>query len=369
MLVVAALISKGCIETPSESQSKIFTSEKEELAEKAKHYYQNWINHSNKNSRVSTEFTTIYPQWSLATHIDSTVLVTVPATRKLNTLFGEKAYLRRMVFKFNSQGEIESAGIIELIELDLDYLLQNENSLIQGYFNGSKNEQTIYIWSDLNYRNQDNSQNNGYEVQIIRKKHSSKINQRILNCTDWYYVYTFNGVIIGEEYLYTTCSGGSCNENSTDACLEEPPQGGGGNSGMEATKICGTYTFTNVGNSLTTEIHNLGMTAVKMSLFQGQVIPVELGPMCFNFSANLASTVAASTIINEAFNSTTQEIQQGLNNGTVNATNIYVQFKNKFDQKFIQVGNSFGLQGISFGKSYGPCIGEININQANYICL
>ncbi|MCU0400034.1 MAG: hypothetical protein MUE75_03340 [Algoriphagus sp.] len=370
LLFLAVVVLNSCIENPNNYEEKVINLEKDELAHKAISYYDNWKSESNKSLRTFTEFTSIYPQWSLLTHIDSSRFVTVPAKRKLNTFFGEKAYLRRIVFEFTNEGEIKNAGIIELIGLNLDYLLKNENSLIKEYFEGKQNnENVIYIWSDLNYKNQNNYQNNGYKVSIVQEKEIQKNNQRILSCTDWYYVYTLNGVVMGEEYLYTTCSDGSCNENSSDACLEDPPQGGGGNSGIAATKICGTYSFTNVGSSLTTEIHNLGMTAIKMSLFQGQVIPVELGPMCFNFSSSLASSVSASTIINEAFNTTTQEIQQGLNNGTITASNIYTQFKNTFDQKFVQVGNSFGLQGVSFGKSYGPCVGEININYANYLCL
>ena len=369
LLVLAVIILKGCIETPNNFQQKEISLEKEKLAEKAKYYFENWKSESNKNFRSFTEFTSIYPQWSLLTHIGNSRFVTVPAKRKLNTLFGDKAYLRRIVFEFTDDGEIKNAGIIELIGLDLDYLLKNESSLIEEYFEGKQNnDKAIYIWSDLNYRNQNNSQNNGYKVSIIQDNETRENNQRILSCTDWYYVYTLNGVILGEEYLYTTCSGGSCNENSTDACLEEPPQGGGGSPSLEETKICGTYSFTNVGNSLTTEIHNLGMTAIKASLFQGQVIPVELGPMCFNFSASLASSVSASTIINEAFNGTTLEIQQGLNNGTVSATNIYVQFKNKFDQKFNILKNSYGLPGSLAGFSYGPCFGQVSINAANYLC-
>jgi hypothetical protein len=276
-----------------------------------------------------------------------------------------------MVFKFDKTGEVETAGIIELIGLDLEYLKKNEHSLIKGYFDGyQNNEKAIYIWSDLDFKNNSTLQNNGYGVYITSENINNVKNLRLQNCVDWYYVYTLDGVVIGEEYLFTTCEGSGCDENTTDACLEELPEGGGGGIGTEDdSKICGTYSFTNIGNSLTTEIHNLGMTAIKMSLFQGEVIPVELGPMCFNFSANLASSVSASTIINEAFNSTTLEIQQGLNNGTINAANIYIQFKNKFDQKFIKVATSFGLTGISFGKSYGPCIGGVNINQANYICL
>lgn len=257
--------------------------------------------------------------------------------------------------------------------MDLEYLESNEKSLIRGYFNGNQNnEQAIYIWSDLNFKKQVSLQNNGYDVSITYEKQPTTNNQRLLtlNCIDWYYVYSYNGEVIGEEYLYTTCTGSSCDENTTDACLEEPPQGGGGGfSPEDDSKICGTYSFTSIGNSLTTEIRNLGMTAIKMSLFQGEVIPVELGPMCFNFTANLASSVSASTIINEAFNSTTLEIQQGLNNGTINATNIYIQFKNKFDQKFNTLKNSFGLPGNSAGFSYGPCFGQVTINTANYLCL
>ncbi|GMQ31213.1 hypothetical protein [Algoriphagus confluentis] len=371
LIVLTGFLINGCIEAPNSFEQNLNTLEKEDLADKAKNYYENWENESKRNLRHSTEFTTIYPDWSLLSHINNSRFVTVPAKRKLNTLFGEKAYLRRIVFEFTDDGEIKNAGIIELIGLDLEYLMENENSLIKEYFEGKQNnEKVIYIWSDLNYENQNNSQINGYEVYIIQKEGIRENNQRILSCTDWYYVYTLNGIVIGEEYLYTTCSGDSCNENSTDACLEEPPQGGGGNSGMEVAKICGTYSFTNVGNSLTAEIRNLGMTAVNLSLFQGrgQVIPVELGPMCFNFSASSASSISASTIINEAFNSTTIEIQQGLNNGTINATNIYIEFKNKFGQNFNTLKNSFGLTGSQAGFSYGQCFGSVTTNEANYLC-
>lgn len=129
-----------------------------------------------------------------------------------------------------------------------------------------------------------------------------------------------------EEYSHTTC-GSSCDDNLEDACLDDGNNGVGGGVAEEEAKICGTYAFTSSGNSLTTEIRNLGMTAVKKSFTQPQMIPIELGPMCFNFSADLISSASASNIINEAFNRTTNEIQQGLNNGTINATNIYVEFK------------------------------------------
>lgn len=143
-------------------------------------------------------------------------------------------------------------------------LLMNETDLIEGFLNGIKSPKITYLWSDFASKLIDGQQANGEFVERsldrFLQSNTDGSNFNFENCIDWYWVYS-NGY---EEYSHTTC-GSSCDENTQDACLDDGNNDVGGGVAEEEAKICGTYAFTSSGNSLTTEIRNLGMTAVKKS--------------------------------------------------------------------------------------------------------
>jgi hypothetical protein len=85
LLILGLIFLNGCIEPASQDPINIYKVQKEELAEKAHQYFENWKTYSKKNFRTASEFNTFYPQWQLLSLIDSSLLVIVPATRRLDT--------------------------------------------------------------------------------------------------------------------------------------------------------------------------------------------------------------------------------------------------------------------------------------------
>ena len=192
--------------------------------------------------RIQTE-QEIFPFWSGAkSHANGRMLI-VPAHRKLQVRY-EAGYLRRFVFELDERGQVIRGGMLELAGKDSKFLLQNEELLIEGFLAGVKSKDLTYLWSDFVARPLDGTQADGRVVALQREGGAkSRLDAEALRtefCIDWYWVYSFNGVVVYEVYSHTTCGSASCDSARTadaqDACLDDGV-GAGGDEGQIIYKI------------------------------------------------------------------------------------------------------------------------------------
>jgi len=179
--------------------------------------------------RIQTE-QEIFPFWAGAKiHADGQILI-VPAHRKVQVRY-EAGYLRRFVFELDERGQVIRGGMLELAGKDSEFLLQNEELLIEGFLAGVKSKDLTYLWSDFVARPLDGTQADGRVVALQRegggKSRLDAEAQRTEFCIDWYWVYSSNGVVVYEVYSHTTCGSTSCDSDAQDACLDDGTGGGG----------------------------------------------------------------------------------------------------------------------------------------------
>jgi hypothetical protein len=184
-----------------------------------------------------------FPFWAGAKiHANGRILI-VPAHRKLQVRY-EAGYLRRFVFELDASGQVQRGGMLELSGKDSKILLQNEELLIEGFLAGVKSKELTYLWSDFVARPLDGTQADGRVVALQREGGAkSRLDAEALRtefCIDWYWVYSFNGVVVYEVYSHTTCGSASCDSARTadaqDACLDDGV-GAGGDEGQIIYKI------------------------------------------------------------------------------------------------------------------------------------
>jgi lysozyme family protein len=183
----------------------------------------------NSSFRIQTE-QEIFPFWVGAKiHADGRMLI-VPAHRKLQVRY-EAGYLRRFVFELDERGQVIRGGMLELAGKELEFLLHNEVLLVEGFLAGVKSKDLTYLWSDFVARPLDGTQADGRVVALQREGGGkSRLDAEALRtefCIDWYWVYSFNGVVVYEVYSHTTCGSASCDTNAHDACLDDGTGGGG----------------------------------------------------------------------------------------------------------------------------------------------
>ena len=188
----------------------------------------------NSSFRIQAEHE-IFPFWAGAkSHADGRILI-VPAHRKLQVRY-EAGYLRPFVFELDASGKVLRGGMLELAGKDSKFLIQNEALLIEGFLAGVKSKDLTYLWSDFVARPLDGTQADGRVVALQREGGAkSRLDAEALRtefCIDWYWVYSFNGVVVFEVYSHTTCGSASCDSartaNAQDACLDDGTGGGGG---------------------------------------------------------------------------------------------------------------------------------------------
>jgi hypothetical protein len=98
----------------------------------AKEYYE-----AEKPRQVNSSFRIqaeqeIFPFWEGAkSHADGRILI-VPAHRKLQVRY-EAGYLRRFVFELDERGQVIRGGMLELAGKELEFLLNNEVLLVEGF--------------------------------------------------------------------------------------------------------------------------------------------------------------------------------------------------------------------------------------------
>lgn len=173
----------------------------------------------------------VYPKWEDAKTYGGGQMLIVPAYRNVRASYA-KGYLRRFVFQLDQDGSVTRGGILELSGSTTDFLLENEENLISGYLNGIKSSILAYVWSDFGFNSTEGLQADGKEVtrsidRLLNAKRGTE-SFSMLNCIDWYWVYSVDGVVIYEEYSHTTCVEASCDENTELACLDD---GLGGSDG------------------------------------------------------------------------------------------------------------------------------------------
>ncbi len=185
----------------------------------------------------------VFPFWAGArSHADGRILI-VPAHRKLQVRY-EAGYLRRFVFELDASGQVLRGGMLELAGKDSQFLLQNEALLVEGFLAGVKSKELTYLWSDFVARPLDGTQADGRVVALQREgEGKSRLDSEALRtefCIDWYWVYSFNGVVVFEVYSHTTCGSASCDSartaNAQDACLDDGTGGGGGGEKFQIIK-------------------------------------------------------------------------------------------------------------------------------------
>jgi hypothetical protein len=116
--------------------------------------------------------------------------------------------------------------------------------LIEGFLAGVKSKDLTYLWSDFVARPLDGTQADGRVVALQREGGGkSRLDAEALRtefCIDWYWVYSFNGVVVFEVYSHTTCGSASCDTarsaDAQDACLDDGT-GAGGDGGQINYKI------------------------------------------------------------------------------------------------------------------------------------
>ena len=192
--------------------------------------------------RIQTE-QEIFPFWEgVKIHADGRILI-VPAHRKVQVRY-EAGYLRRFVFELDERGQVIRGGMLELAGKELEFLLHNEVLLVEGFLSGVKSKDLTYLWSDFVARPLDGTQADGRVVTLQREGGAkSRLDAQALRtefCIDWYWVYSFNGVVVYEVYSHTTCGSASCDSARTadaqDACLDDGV-GAGGDEGQIIYKI------------------------------------------------------------------------------------------------------------------------------------
>ncbi|MCH7397204.1 hypothetical protein MM236_04350 [Belliella sp. DSM 107340] len=239
-LIIGCFSLYGCI-TPEKPIREVEIQK--DLIETARIFYDAFQESSHSmNQRIKMDMS-ISPKWSDAFQSEDQKLLIIPAHRKLMVSYGEKAYLRRVVFEFNDLGEIVSSGIIELSALSIDYLLNNEFKIINGYLNQDLDPKVEFLWFDLSYQQVSGKQSNGIEIRKffndLATNQTNSSTMDMPDCIDWYWVYTYNGVVIGEEYSHTTCFSSGC--NGDDACFDDGMGGGGGGNELgeaPGEKLC-----------------------------------------------------------------------------------------------------------------------------------
>lgn len=196
----------------------------------------------NSSFRIQAEHE-IFPFWAGAkSHADGRILI-VPAHRKLQVRY-EAGYLRRFVFELDASGQVLRGGMLELSGKDSKFLLQNEELLIEGFLAGVKSKDLTYLWSDFVARPLDGTQADGRVVALQREGGGkSRLDSEALRtefCIDWYWVYSFNGVVVFEVYSHTTCGSASCDSarsaNAQDACLDDGIGAGGDGEKVQIIK-------------------------------------------------------------------------------------------------------------------------------------
>ena len=206
----------------------------------AKEYYEaEKPKQTDPSFRIQTE-QEVFPFWAGArSHAGGRILI-VPAHRKLQVRY-EAGYLRRFVFELDASGKVLRGGMLELAGKDSEFLLQNEELLIEGFLAGVKSKDLTYLWSDFVARPLDGTQADGRVVALQREGGGkSRLDAEALRtefCIDWYWVYSRDGMVVFEVYSHTTCGSASCDSartaNAQDACLDD----GTGAGGDAVTKI------------------------------------------------------------------------------------------------------------------------------------
>ena len=195
----------------------------------------------NSSFRIQAE-QEVFPFWAGAkSHADGRILI-VPAHRKLQVRY-EAGYLRRFVFELDDRGQVLRGGMLEFSGKDSKFLLQNEALLIEGFLSGVKSKDLTYLWSDFVAIPLDGTQADGRVVALQREGGGkSRLDAEALRtefCIDWYWVYSFNGVVVFEVYSHTTCGSASCDSartaNAQDACLDDGT--GSGGDGVEQKQM------------------------------------------------------------------------------------------------------------------------------------
>jgi hypothetical protein len=156
----------------------------------------------------------------------------------------EAGYLRRFVFELDASGQVLRGGMLELAGKDSKFLLQNEALLVEGFLAGVKSKDLTYLWSDFVARPLDGTQADGRVVALQREGGAkSRLDAEALRtefCIDWYWVYSFNGVVVFEVYSHTTCGSASCDTartaNAQDACLDDGIGAGGDGEKVQIIK-------------------------------------------------------------------------------------------------------------------------------------
>ena len=209
----------------------------------AKEYYE-----AEKPRQVNSSFRIqaeqeVFPFWTGAkSHADGRILI-VPAHRKLQVRY-EAGYLRRFVFELDERGQVLRGGMLELAGKDTQFLLQNEELLVEGFLAGVKSKELTYLWSDFVARPLDGTQADGRVVALQREGGAkSRLDAEALRtefCIDWYWVYSTNGVEVFEVYSHTSCGSASCDTarsaNAQDACLDDGIGGGGDGKEVQIIK-------------------------------------------------------------------------------------------------------------------------------------
>ncbi len=133
----------------------------------AKEYYEaEKPKQTDPSFRIQTE-QEVFPFWAGArSHAGGRILI-VPAHRKLQVRY-EAGYLRRFVFELDASGKVLRGGMLELAGKDSEFLLQNEELLIEGFLAGVKSKDLTYLWSDFVARPLDGTQADGRVVALQR---------------------------------------------------------------------------------------------------------------------------------------------------------------------------------------------------------
>ncbi|MCH7414828.1 hypothetical protein MM213_15110 [Belliella sp. R4-6] len=169
-----------------------------------------------------------FPVWRKAKRVrKERDFLIVPFHRRINREYEDQNYIRRLVFEYDTEGELTRAGVIELISgtLSLRQLAERHETIIEQYLKGNPSEGVRIVWSDVNMNELEGIDLTGRGVTI--QEQSEGIGSRILDdgCVYYFYILRDKATnnIISATYLYKQCPP-TYGDNDPCAGIEEVTQ-------------------------------------------------------------------------------------------------------------------------------------------------
>jgi hypothetical protein len=249
-------------------------------------------------------------------------------------------YFRRLVTEIDKKNQVKNTEVYEIMG-DIGFILSNYKLLIDNSnskrFKEFKGGILITdYYSKIKY-------GKGYNFERVTGNIDLKVRNKNKNartageqCWGMFLTTTYEDGSQSEIMLYSWCVNSDPNPN--DQPGPDPGSSGGENTQVVG-KICGTYTFTRIGNGLTAEIHGLGSQAYNYS--NNNHVSASWPKMCITFGGDIQTSNNASIAFNAAWNDALQ------------LTDVWlVQHPNATSVEFQQIIETILRSQLSYQASY-----------------